>query len=64
MSDRDWPEDFPHENGNYENYCFRCGETFLGHKRRMTCKKCVAEINAARPSPLPEWNPLTGQAKE
>lgn len=21
---RDWPEDFPHENGNYMNHCVHC----------------------------------------
>lgn len=57
MSDRDWPGDFSLENGNYENLCYRCGETFFGHKRRATCKKCVDEINASRPSPLPAFNP-------
>jgi hypothetical protein len=36
----DWPEDFPHENGNYMNKCCDCGETFFGHKRRMICKFC------------------------
>ncbi len=39
-SDRDWPEDFPHENGSYFNQCFVCKETFLGYKRRAICKKC------------------------
>ena len=35
----DWPEDFSHENGNYENRCFSCGELFRGHKRRVQCKR-------------------------
>lgn len=39
--DRDWPEDFEHENGNYMCSCGTCKETFMGHKRRITCKKCV-----------------------
>jgi hypothetical protein len=36
----DWTEDFPHENGNYQNRCTDCGQLFLGHKRRMICKQC------------------------
>ena len=35
-----WKEDFIHENGNYMNICIRCDEEFLGHKRRVICKKC------------------------
>ena len=42
-SDRDWTEDFPHENGNYECVCIYCKKHFYGHKRRVVCKKC-AEI--------------------
>lgn len=38
--DRDWKEDFPHENGRYQNGCTICHELFLGHKRRIVCKKC------------------------
>lgn len=40
-SERDWPEDYPHENGNYRNVCVRCNEVFHGHKRRYACKSCV-----------------------
>ena len=40
-SERDWTEDFTHENGNYENTCIRCRNSFLGHKRRVVCKKCM-----------------------
>lgn len=36
----DWPEDFSHENGNYQNRC-SCGIMFIGHKRRVTCKVCA-----------------------
>jgi hypothetical protein len=36
----DWSEDFPHENGNYENRCSECGIGFMGHKRRVVCKIC------------------------
>src|SRR6478736_9041060 len=39
-SDRDWSEDFPHENGNYSNKCMECKLYFYGHKRRVICKKC------------------------
>jgi len=38
--ERDWREDFTHENGNYMNVCSKCGETFKGHKRRTICKIC------------------------
>ena len=36
----DWPEDFPHENGNYMCRCIQCGKNFMGHKRRCVCKTC------------------------
>ena len=36
----DWPEDFPHENGQYMNTCHVCKNTFIGHKRRVVCKVC------------------------
>jgi hypothetical protein len=38
---KDWVEDFAHENGNYQNKCCRCGEMFMGHKRRVVCKECM-----------------------
>jgi len=38
---RDWPEDFPHENGNYWGNCMICGKKFTGHKRRVQCKVCA-----------------------
>jgi len=38
--ERNWPEDFEHENGNYVNKCGGCGEYFKGHKRRVRCKLC------------------------
>lgn len=41
-SARDWSEDFPHENGNYQNKCNTCEKLFMGHKRRGTCKLCAA----------------------
>lgn len=37
---RNWVEDFTHENGNYLLRCHSCAESFLGHKRRFTCKLC------------------------
>jgi len=38
---KDWPEDFSHENGNYQCRCVGCGELFTGHKRRVVCKECA-----------------------
>ena len=38
--DRNWPEDQPHENGNYICRCSDCGEEFVGHKRRGLCRAC------------------------
>ncbi|MGH8678714.1 MAG: hypothetical protein ACREUQ_10230 [Burkholderiales bacterium] len=32
-SERDWKEDFGHENGRYLCNCFKCKEQFFGHKR-------------------------------
>lgn len=40
LPNRDWQEDFSHENGNYQNRCVYCEHGFLGHKRRMICKRC------------------------
>ena len=40
VCDRDWPEDFEHENGEYMNTCCECKNTFTGHKRRFICKAC------------------------
>ena len=41
VTPRDWPEDFSHENGAYLNHCHNCQITFIGHKRRITCKVCA-----------------------
>lgn len=41
-NERDWSEDFKHENGNYSCRCSTCKESFQGHKRRMFCKLCAA----------------------
>ena len=35
-----FPEDAAHENGNYQCTCFKCGQLFIAHKRRVRCKKC------------------------
>lgn len=53
-AERDWPEDFARENGNYLCRCFSCGESFIGHKRRVTCKKCADEAAAWWASLMPE----------
>lgn len=45
-SERDWPEDFPQENGVYNNHCHSCQKNFLGYKRRVTCKLCSAHPQA------------------
>lgn len=39
-SPKNWPEDFPHENGNYVRVCCLCKDYFMGHKRRVVCKVC------------------------
>lgn len=48
--DCDWTEDSSHENGNYFCKCLPCGADFIGHKRRLVCRKCYmankAEIDA------------------
>ena len=53
-----WPEDSSHENGDYECRCVHCGNTFYGHKRRVTCKWCattgqVPESLLRKPGQLP-----------
>jgi uncharacterized OB-fold protein len=40
---QNWFEDMSHENGNYVNFCKRCGRYFIGHKRRVICKECANE---------------------
>jgi hypothetical protein len=37
---RNYEEDFYHENGFYVNICIACNNKFMGHKRRVICKKC------------------------
>lgn len=40
-SERDWYEDFAHENGNYAGHCGLCRRPFYGHKRRVVCRACA-----------------------
>jgi len=44
FSERDWTEDFSHENGNYLNKCLKCNKLFYGYKRRCICKLCKNKI--------------------
>jgi len=46
---RDWTEDYPHENGLYSHSCYRCHQTFLGHKRRWLCKTCDSQVATVAP---------------
>lgn len=43
--DRDWPEDFAQENGNYGHACVVCKRGFIGHKRRHVCRDCNRQEN-------------------
>ena len=38
--EKDWPEDFSHENGMYYCRCVHCKEQFIGYKRRVVCREC------------------------
>jgi hypothetical protein len=38
--DRNFPEDYHQENGNYMNKCVYCENFFKGNKHRNSCKKC------------------------
>jgi hypothetical protein len=44
----DWPEDFSHENGNYQCECLYCKTMFFGHKRRVVCRECAKANEGAR----------------
>jgi hypothetical protein len=46
--EKDWKEDFQHENGNYECICCSCGDRFFGHKRRVQCKQCYTCLKLYR----------------
>jgi len=52
--ERNWTEDFSHENGNYYCRCYECGCVFLGHKRRGVCKVCSAAPTAPPASGVSE----------
>ncbi len=54
---RDWPKDFPHENGNYAHVCLACKNAFLGHKYRRICKICAGEHKLA-------WDALSPTEQE
>lgn len=41
--DRNYPEDSIYENGEYYCRCLTCNNTFIGYKRRVTCKLCSIE---------------------
>lgn len=42
-TERDFPEDAEHENGNYLCHCVGCTRDFTGHKRRVLCRVCHRE---------------------
>lgn len=52
--DRDWPEDFGHENGNYLCHCHWCHRRFLGHKRRVSCRVCAQQQGYPKDAPRRE----------
>lgn len=43
-SQKNWTEDYKHENGNYICKCYNCKEYFFGHKRRPLCKECGGNL--------------------
>lgn len=45
----DWPEDFEHENGNYQCRCYVCEKLFFGYKRRVKCKACTHPVKESDP---------------
>lgn len=45
---RNWNGDLEHENGEYENTCISCGNSFIGHKRRTSCRLCVIPLAHAQ----------------
>lgn len=45
INEYDWYEDAKFENGNYQNECCICHVIFIGHKRRVVCKKCFLNNN-------------------
>jgi hypothetical protein len=53
---RDWTEDFSHENGNYMCICSICKEKFYGHKRRPYCKLCSKPVSENELKTSEEWS--------
>src|SRR5690242_8574154 len=54
FSDRDWLEDFEHENGQYQCICVMCGKSFIGHKRRTCCEICTPKQKIKQMTPSQE----------
>jgi len=46
-SPRDWPDDFPMENGAYHGRCVVCHLDFVGHKGRGVCRVCAGGVKEA-----------------
>lgn len=64
---RDWREDADHENGKYQCQCAGCGDTFIGHKRRVMCKVCAATPAARVPEGfvlVPDADNMTDEQAE
>ena len=51
---KDWEEDWGHEDGMYYCRCMRCNEMFIGYKRRVVCKECDA---LPKTDPWDNWKP-------
>ena len=51
-SPKNWPEDFPTENGNYTCICCICDQEFIGNKHRVICKECAENGNKAVFDPI------------
>lgn len=45
--EKDYPEDWHHENGQYYCRCVHCKELFIGYKRRVVCKECSTNLEKA-----------------
>ncbi len=50
----DFPEDAHLENGQYHCLCCQCGQSFIGYKRRVTCRACEHE-EALLDFKTPDW---------
>ena len=53
-TEHDWPDDWPHDNGQYFCTCIPCGSRFIGYKRRHVCRKCHFEHTARYEAMTPE----------